>query len=140
MSYFVQASTCKFLQMPYFLQPSSCQFYQMPYSVQLLNFRTSYRLQGGSFSKCPSSYMFDTPNFNKCCTYLFNIPNFDRFPTLYRAQTAIFDKCPSVYRIVIPNIDKCPTLYRFRIRNIDKYVNFQVCNSKFSQTSCILVV
>ena len=61
--------------MPYFVQASTCQFYQMPQSVQLLNFQfqgdpnfykccTSYRLQGVSFSKFPTSYTFDTPNFD----------------------------------------------------------------------------
>ena len=28
-------------------------------------------------------------------SYLFNIPNLDKIPTFYRAQTASVDKCPS---------------------------------------------
>ena len=72
----------------------------MAYSLQLLIFkshrdsnfnkcRTSYRLQGASLSKCLTSYTFDT-NFDKYSTsYLFNIPNFDKFPTLYRLKLQV---------------------------------------------------
>ena len=136
MPYFVQASTCKFLQMPYFLQVSGCQFYQMPYSVQLLNFqfhgdpdfykcRISYRLQGASFSKCPTSHTFILhilTNALPLICLIFQI--FINFPLCNRGQTASVDKCPSWYRIVIPSLDKCPTSYRLCIRSVDKCATF----------------
>ena len=81
----------------------------MPYSIKLLSFK--FR-RDPNFNKCRTSYTFDTPNFDKCSTYLFNIPDFDKFPTLYRAQTASVDKFSSSYRFATKNLDKCPCLCR----------------------------
>ena len=139
MPYFLQASTCKILQMPYFLQASSCQFYQMPYSVQLLNF-TFHR--DPNFYKCRTStllqkptYRFDTPNNSNILLRIdfkfqvmtkallrtgllfliltnalrLRIRNVDKDATFYRFETLSFHKCPTLQWFKTPTFDKSPT-------------------------------
>ena len=122
----LQASNCKFWQMPYFMRLNTPSFdkWLTSHGFDTSNFNkcpTSYRLQPAGFDKCLTSHRFDTPNFVECTLYMFQGTGFDKYLTSHRFDTSDFDKCPISYGFDTSNFDKYPTSNRLQAASFDKY-------------------